>query len=309
MSKYSDNMPPDLKDAIGWMYDYIEPNKVFMDFGCSTGYFGSLIKEAKTNKVYGVEISPDIREARKVLDGVYSFDLDGDWPEEVYERKYDYLFFGDVIEHLKDPGLALKKCKKLLKPNGLIFISTPNIAHVSIRLQLMGGNFDYEPMGILDNTHLKYFTRKSLKALVEEAGYYPKVMDFSANDYPDESISHILNKLGLKPQAAFWALINKPEARAFQHKFIIAPRTRSNEAAVPKRPSDYQKPETIRNAELDDLKDKVKNLEDHAKKQAAIIEHYVIENKQLEETLAASVLHKVSRKAKRVARKISRRIQ
>jgi len=272
-------MPPKLKDAIGWMFDYIEPGKTLLDFGCSTGYFGQYIRKSKQCKVYGVEISDDRFEAEKVLNGVYSFDLDVDWPDTVYERKYDYLFFGDVIEHLKDPQKVLEKCKKLLKPGGLIFISTPNIAHISIRLELMCGNFDYEPMGILDNTHLKYFTKKSLSGLVKSAGYTIELATFSANDYPDAAIKKLLNKAGLTPTAAFWNMVNQPEARAFQHKFIISPgkHTPLKQTVEP----ESQKPEFLRNAEYNDLRNKVKNLENHAKKQAEIIEHYAAENEKL----------------------------
>lgn len=307
MSKYSDNMPPNLKDAIGWMFEYIEPGKVFLDMGCSTGYFGSLIKEAKKNKVYGLEISDDRKQAEAALEGVYSFDLDGEWSKEIYERKYDYVFYGDVIEHLKDPEAVLRKTAKLLKPNGLIFISTPNIAHISIRLELMGGNFDYEPMGILDNTHLKYFTKKSLIELVERAGYHIKAYTFSANDYPDTAIEELLAKCGLKATEEFWKLANSPEARAFQHKVVleserkVATKSTKAEPHIPDAAS--EKPETIRNAVMVDLETQVKNLRTHAEKQAKIIEHYVRTTKDLEtknQLLESGKKHIIGRTVKRV---------
>lgn len=281
MSKYSENMPPSLRDAIGWMYDYIEPNKTFLDFGCSTGYFGKLIKEAKNNKVYGVEISDDIIEARKVLDGVYSFDLDGKWPEKIYERKYDYLFFGDVIEHLKDPQKALEKCKELLKKDGLLFISTPNVAHISIRLELLGGNFEYESMGILDNTHLKYFTKSSLTQLVADAGYNLKSIDITPNDYPDTVITEWLDKLGLEANEKFWKIVNSPEARAFQYKLVLEKPdgTKKPNESFRKLPT---KPEIVRNSLVNERNENEKILRHHADEQAKIIEHYAKINKELE---------------------------
>lgn len=253
-----------------------------MDFGCSTGYFGSLIKQAKNNQVYGVEISEDLHEARNVLDGVYSFDLDGEWPPEVYERKYDYLFFGDVLEHLKEPGLVLEKCKTLLKPNGLIFISTPNIAHISIRLELMGGNFDYEPMGILDNTHLKYFTKKSLEKMVSDAGYKTVSTNFTANDYPDSVINELLAKSGLQATDKFWKMVDSPEARAFQYKLVITPKESKYSSKVKKPVVNSQKPEQVRNASLNEAQERANNLEKHAKEQAKIIEHHLNTNKEQE---------------------------
>lgn len=298
MSKYSENMPPDLRKAIGWMFSHIKEDKTFLDFGCSTGYFGALIKKAKNNKVYGVEISKDVEKARQVLDAVYSFDLDGDWPEEVYERTYDYLFFGDVIEHLKDPETVLEKCRKLLKKDGIIFISTPNIAHISIRLELMSGNFEYEPMGILDETHLKYFTKKSLTKLVRDAGYHINLIDFTANDYPDSVIKKMLAANGLEPTEKFWKIVNSPEARAFQYKLIIAP-------GVSKKPAGRgaamatDKPEAVRNAHSDDLKEQVSSLRAHSKEQAKIIEHQRQETENLKERLR----HIESSRAYRLAKK------
>lgn len=286
MSKYSKNIPPDLLGAVGWMIDKIKPSTTLLDVGCSTGYFGNYLKDTKGCTVYGIEISEDVNEARKVLDGVYSFDLDGEWPKEVYERKYDYLFFGDVIEHLKDPQKVLEKSKGLLTEKGIIFISTPNVAHISVRLELMSGNFEYESMGILDNTHLKYFTKRSLIELVKNAGYELKSIDFTANDYPDNVIKTILAKIGLVPQDKFWKMIDKPEARAFQYKLAIQPKKtkKSSSQQSPKETASSEKPEQIRNAAMDDLQQKVEVLQKHAKEQAEIIKYYVNKNKELEST-------------------------
>jgi 2-polyprenyl-3-methyl-5-hydroxy-6-metoxy-1,4-benzoquinol methylase len=271
MSKYSDNMPPSLKGAIEWMYGYIKPESVLLDFGCSTGYFGEYIKKHKNCTVYGVEISNDIEQARKVLDGVYSFDLDGNWPNEVYERTYDYLFFGDVIEHVKNPRLVLENCHKLLNNDGKIFISTPNVAHLSTRLELMAGNFEYEPMGILDETHLKYFTKNSLKKIVRDAGFSIDVIDYSTNDYPKEVTEQLLEKLDLKPGRNFWKMTKSVEARAFQYKLVLSKlggktKKKHNNVMVPEKPAQYR----------DDL------LKKHADEQARIIGHQAAEIKRLE---------------------------
>lgn len=272
-SKYSENMPADLKSAIGWMYDYVKPGSVFLDFGCSTGYFGGLIKNAKNAQVYGVEISEDRKEANKVLDGVYSFDLDGDWPDKIYERKYDYAFFGDVLEHLKYPEEALKKTAKLLKDGGKVFVSIPNIAHISTRLELMGGNFEYEPMGILDSTHLKYFTLSSFSQLANNAGYKIKSIDYTVNDYPREIIAKILTRLGLKTHDTFWEMTETIEARAYQYKFILAPSDKKiTQKKLPTK-SLPGKPEQQRDSYIEDLRTQAEVLHEHSKKQAKIMEH------------------------------------
>lgn len=73
---------------------------------------------------------------------------------------YDYIIFADVLEHLKNPELVLEKCKILLKENGEILSSIPNVAHASIVLNLLDGKFQYQKIGLLDNTHLKLYTKK-----------------------------------------------------------------------------------------------------------------------------------------------------
>jgi SAM-dependent methyltransferase len=291
-------MPTDLKSAIGWMYDYIKPNSDFLDIGCSTGYFGSLIKTAKTNRVYGVEISDDANQARKVLDGVYSFDLDGDWPKEVYEREDDYVFFGDVLEHLKDPEAVLIKCLKLLKKDGKVFVSTPNIAHISVRLELMAGNFEYEPMGILDTTHLKYFTHHSFSLIAERAGYKIEKIDYSLNDYPRDVILNLLNKVGLKPTNKFWELTETIEARAYQLKFILTPISDS-EKRLSLNNDVIKKPEQLRDAYTDDLKEQVSNLRMHSDEQAKIIAHLSNELTSVYNSKSWKLAHRLSRIKKR----------
>jgi len=281
MSKYSENMPEDLKSAIGWMYDYIKPDTTLLDFGCSTGYFGSLIKKAKQVKVYGVEVSKDIDEARKVLDGVYGFDLDGQWPKEIYERTYDYLFFGDVLEHLKTPGEVLKKAAKLLKKGGKVFISIPNIAHISTRLELLLGNFEYEPMGILDNTHLKYFTLSSFTQLANDAGYQIEIINYTVDDYPRELIAKILTNVGLIPNDIFWKMTETAESRTSQYKFVIALSTsKINQSKLLTQPLP-DKPEHQRDSFIEDLRTQANVLHKHADEQAKVIKHYVDLSKKL----------------------------
>jgi len=225
MSKYSKIAPKDLeklKEYLGTLYLHISDGEDVLDFGCSTGYFGELLIRTKGCKVNGVEIDPgDLAKARKVLNKVYSFDLDGDWPDEVYEKKYDVLFFGDVIEHLKYPEETLKKSKALLKPGGRILISTPNIAHISIRLELLAGDFNYESTGILDNTHLRLFTIDTLKKLANDTGYKIIDVDYSLVDFSPTVIKRLLAKIGLSTSEEFWKVVDSPEARAYQYKLVF----------------------------------------------------------------------------------------
>lgn len=171
--------------------------------------------------VDGIEInSKDKLEAEDKLRKVYSFDIDNEWPLEIAPT-YDSILFGDVLEHTKDPGRVLEQAKSILKEKGRIFVSIPNIAHMSIRIELLEGSFEYEKLGILDNTHLKYFTYNSFESLVSKHGLKIKEFDFVPSDYPKEYLVNKLKQLGLVPSQKFFKLSQEDSARAFQYKFVL----------------------------------------------------------------------------------------
>jgi len=77
----------------------------------------------------------------------------------------------DVLEHMKDSDRLLEECKTALKINGLLVVSLPNVANITVRLKLLFGRFDYEERGIMDKTHLRWFTRRTARKLLEDHGY------------------------------------------------------------------------------------------------------------------------------------------
>ena len=83
---------------------------------------------------------------------------------------FDAIVYGDVLEHLLDPRRVLVELARALGPDGVVVISVPNIAHLYIRLLLLAGRFDYVDQGILDDSHLRFFTARSLRALIAGAG-------------------------------------------------------------------------------------------------------------------------------------------
>ena len=158
--------------------DYIGRNQIILDVGCSSGYLGKLMKD-RGNVVYGVEMDgPDAAEAKKILDEVIEADLEAvDFPWQ--NNFFDMVVCADVLEHLREPVKTLRKLQKMLKREGRILVCLPNIAHCSIRMKLLKGEFDYEETGILDRTHLKFYTVKTAKSLLEEAGLVIQNVDFT----------------------------------------------------------------------------------------------------------------------------------
>ena len=99
---------------------------------------------------------------------------------ELVEGNFDCIVLADVLEHLRDPSDVLGRLKPLLSEHGLILISVPNVAHVTVRLQLLLGRFQYSDRGIMDRTHLRFFTRRSLIEMLEREGFVIEHEEFTA---------------------------------------------------------------------------------------------------------------------------------
>jgi SAM-dependent methyltransferase len=103
---------------------------------------------------------------------VHHLDLNSFDPSvlEKYCEKFDYIIFGDVLEHIYEPQKILKIFKKYLKNSGNFLISIPNIAHASIKMSLLEDDWTYTSVGLLDSTHIRFFTHKSLPKFLSDVG-------------------------------------------------------------------------------------------------------------------------------------------
>lgn len=151
------------------LYGALTPLNI-LEVGCSAGYFGAALKQLG-HHVCGVEMDPASSElASEVLDEVHCCTVQAFF-QEFERRQFDVITFGDVLEHLAYPKDVLLEAKKHLTPTGRIVCSVPNVGHACVRCMLMQGDWDYADLGILDRTHLRFFTKKSLIGLFDEAGY------------------------------------------------------------------------------------------------------------------------------------------
>jgi 2-polyprenyl-3-methyl-5-hydroxy-6-metoxy-1,4-benzoquinol methylase len=155
-----------------FLVELVGSNKRVLDVGCDTGYLGEVLS-ALGNKVWGFEISEETAAlARERLIDCAVGDLENTDLAEVFEpHSFDVVIFGDVLEHLRDPLSVLRSSRRLLAPGGSVLISTPNIAHGDVRLALLGGQFRYNKLGILDETHTRFFTFDSLVSFAADAGF------------------------------------------------------------------------------------------------------------------------------------------
>lgn len=141
-----------------------------LDVGCHMGAFGWAIKQMSGAEVWGVEPNPETAKvAEQSLDRVVTGFFSEGMP--IPDNYFDVVTFNDVLEHMPDPWAALKLAEKKLKQDGCIVVSIPNLRHIENLLHIIREkDFQYEPEGIRDKTHLRFFTKKSAARLFEESG-------------------------------------------------------------------------------------------------------------------------------------------
>ncbi|NUZ05163.1 class I SAM-dependent methyltransferase [Piscinibacter koreensis] len=156
-----------------------------LDVGCGTGSVTLIANRGKNNSVAAVE--PDAE--RAAIANARGIETTCGFLDRAYfaERgRFDVIMSSDVLEHLPDPAAMLTLMREGLVEGGRILISVPNVAHWSVRFSLLLGNFDYAPVGILDATHLRWFTARTIRELVERAGFEVEAITVSAGvDLPE----------------------------------------------------------------------------------------------------------------------------
>lgn len=152
-----------------------------LDVGCGSGALSEAIKKIGY-RVIGIESNADAcAVAARRIDKVVEMDLQkiDDLKREVNCGQVDIIVFSDVLEHLYDPYTTLKSYLEFLKPGGLVLISLPNAAVWSNRLRLLMGNFNYDDTGVRDRTHIRFFTFKSARQIIEASGCNIVTVDFT----------------------------------------------------------------------------------------------------------------------------------
>lgn len=146
--------------------------KTILDVGCGQGAFLKLVKEQTGAEAWGIEMEPDVAEvAKKYADKILTGKIEN-LTNSIPDAYFDCIIFNDVLEHLLDPTETLKLIRPKLSGNGIVIASIPNVRYFGNLYELLlKKDWEYKDSGILDTTHLRFFTKLSMKRMFEDAGY------------------------------------------------------------------------------------------------------------------------------------------
>ena len=172
--KFYENKPTGYYDNVRKeMLKYLPENsKKILDVGCGNGAFASLLKQKNKAEVWGIELmEKEAIIAQEIVDKVFIGNCEkhiNDLPDNYF----DAIYFNDVLEHLADPYSVLEDLKCKLAPNGVIISSIPNVRFFRTFSKVVFlKDWKYDDFGIMDKTHLRFFTNKSIKRMYQELGY------------------------------------------------------------------------------------------------------------------------------------------
>jgi methionine biosynthesis protein MetW len=160
----------DADEIVGIIAKLISPNDRVLDVGCGTGSVARLLADACQARIVGIE--PD--EVRAAMAASRGLDVHvGCLSSDLIQRigQFDVVLFADVLEHLPNPYSELVRAREALRPRGRVILSVPNVAHWSVRVDILRGRFRYQSSGIMDATHLRWFTADGIRSLVTSAGF------------------------------------------------------------------------------------------------------------------------------------------
>jgi len=259
--KYLYNITDDPNHSAFKILALLNQGQEVLEVGCASGSQTRYLKEALACRVTGIEIDKTAAEdARPHCENLIVGNIENlDLAINLGDKRFDVVIFADVLEHLYDPTETLRKVRPFIKEEGYLIASIPNIAHAAICWELAHGRFDYQRYGLLDNTHIRFFTKKNVMKLLNEAGYTITLWD-RVIKLPQETEFSVHYGTDQDQDFLDWVEKNNPESNTYQ--FIV----KAEPTSVNKQTAMYE--------QLDAL-DTIKKLEgkvDELTKQNRVLE-------------------------------------
>lgn len=222
------------RSSLSVLASHIAPGSAVLDLGCGSGALGAHLTTMQACTVDGVTLSEaEATHARQHYQRVQVADLEQVDLTTIFEHRcYDVIVCADVLEHLRHPEEILAACRQLLKPGGKLLISVPNAGYCGLLAELLQGEFRYREEGLLDRTHLRFFTRQSLSRFMAGQQWDLAPLDTIIRAVPDSEFNIAFDQL---PPAVARYVLTAPDSQVYQ--FIGVARPASSATAVPSPPT------------------------------------------------------------------------
>ena len=229
---YLRSITPGERTSLSVLASLVHNQATVLDLGCGSGALGQHLSETRGCTLDGVTLSeaeatharPHYR--RVVVDNLESCDLVATFAGS----HYDFIVCADVLEHLSRPEQVLAACRQLLQPEGRLLISVPNAGYTGLIAELLEGEFLYREEGLLDRTHLRFFTRRSLARFLGEQRWAIDSVDTIARELPDSEFDAAFDRL---PPSVARHLLGAPDALSYQFICMAHPVAAAQPAWAP----------------------------------------------------------------------------
>ena len=223
---YERDILPGEHNSLSVLSAHISPGARVLDLGCGSGAIGRFLARrdgARAGPVDGLTLNQDEADrAAPHYRRIEVADLDSASLADLFDPAgYDAIVCADVLEHTRQPERVLQQCRQLLAPGGRVLLSIPNAGYAGLVAELMAGEFRYRPEGLLDATHLRFFTRRSLLRFLAEQRWHMERVQVISRQLPDSEFNLAFDAL---PPAVARHLLALPDALTYQFIVIARPR-------------------------------------------------------------------------------------
>ncbi len=221
--KYQREIAEGAEDSLSRLAEMIAAGTTVMDLGAGSGELGAYLVREKHCIVDGIEMSAEhLERARPHYRQLLATDLEQpDALASFTAGAYDYVVFADVLEHVHDREGVLRRAAALLKADGEMLLSVPNVGYAGVVLDLLEGRFDYRDEGILDDTHVRFYTRDSLCSFLEGLDFQVSEIDTVSRPLHATEFSDFAPEL--LPRSLVDALLARPDALVYQYLLRVRP--------------------------------------------------------------------------------------
>ena len=223
---YLRTIKADERTSLSVLAEQIHHQATVLDLGCGSGALGQYLSETRSCTCDGLTWSEaEATHARPyyrtvIVDNLETCDLGASFPNQ----RYDYIVCADVLEHLSQPESIVQACKALLAPQGKLLISVPNAGYCGLVAELLQGEFRYREEGLLDRTHLRFFTRRSLHRFIQEQHWQLDHLETVTRELPESEFKSRFDSL---PPAVARYLLGTPDALTYQFIGVATPQAQT----------------------------------------------------------------------------------